>query len=272
MRRKGFTLIELLVVIAIIALLVSILMPSLAKAREMAKRAGCGMNLSNAGKAIAIYKAVYEDCFPALEKGRVDITKDAGAKRDEPTGAVAAAYSAVAPMFLLMRDGSQSAKMYICPSVTNQDEEDTDVQDSNQDYYWDFTAPKNSSYGWAAPIADGSSGIKDDDTNTAIMADKPSDKAYTLTATITAKTLKDANSQNHTSGEYINYLRADMSVQSARGTPVINGDQTTGDNIYTASNKDYDVDNGYSVTANGKTLATHKTTKDSWIVGPKAVP
>src|SRR6056297_3282421 len=57
--RGGFTLIELLVVIAIIALLVSILLPALAEAKESAKTAVCMTNLRGIGTAINLYAQQY---------------------------------------------------------------------------------------------------------------------------------------------------------------------------------------------------------------------
>src|SRR5439155_18006127 len=56
---KGFTLVELLVVIGIIALLISILMPALTKARSLALTAKSGANLHNMGIAMTMYTQQY---------------------------------------------------------------------------------------------------------------------------------------------------------------------------------------------------------------------
>ena len=64
----GFTLIEVLVVVAIIALLVSILLPSLSQAREQAKRASCLSNLKTLGMAVSAYILNEKERFCWLQK------------------------------------------------------------------------------------------------------------------------------------------------------------------------------------------------------------
>ena len=70
--RRAFTLIELLVVIAIIALLISILLPSLSGARDSARDLICKTNMKQIGYAIQMYLDAQKDpVWPNLQFGAV---------------------------------------------------------------------------------------------------------------------------------------------------------------------------------------------------------
>ena len=61
---NGFTLIELLVVVAIISLLVSILLPSLSCAKDLAKAVICSSNLHTLGLALNLFADDHDEQFP----------------------------------------------------------------------------------------------------------------------------------------------------------------------------------------------------------------
>ncbi len=60
----GFTLVELLVVIGIIALLISILLPTLSRARDSAKAVKCGSNVRQIAQGLVGYGTEFNGTFP----------------------------------------------------------------------------------------------------------------------------------------------------------------------------------------------------------------
>jgi len=68
-RPSGFTLVELLVVIGIIALLISMLLPALTKAREQANRAACLSNLRQVHTYLVMYAQNHKDEVPFGQSG-----------------------------------------------------------------------------------------------------------------------------------------------------------------------------------------------------------
>ena len=79
-RRAGFTLVELLVVIGIIALLISILLPALSRAKDQANRTACMSNLRQVATSFLLYAMDHKDKCPlgsrADNPGNVDLPGD----------------------------------------------------------------------------------------------------------------------------------------------------------------------------------------------------
>ncbi|HBG25886.1 MAG: hypothetical protein A2Y10_17835 [Planctomycetes bacterium GWF2_41_51] len=69
MKKKAFTLVELLVVISIIAMLLAILVPSLQKARESARRVVCRNQMKQIGLAVGLYLENNNGTYPQNIEG-----------------------------------------------------------------------------------------------------------------------------------------------------------------------------------------------------------
>jgi len=113
----GFTLVELLVVIGIIAVLVSILLPSLNRAREAANQTKCLSNLRQLGNAMQMYVNENKGKFP--QTGRYDVphnedwlwwqeTPYAGRPSADIRGSAIAKYMAA--------NGNVTKDYFLCPS------------------------------------------------------------------------------------------------------------------------------------------------------------
>ena len=120
MKRKGFTLVELLVVIAIIALLMGVLMPALARVRQIAYRMICGTNLSGIGKAMILYGNDNDEEYPvAGGRNAVWPTGGPGVISDWDAEDEVDAFSnndatITSSFFLLVKYADVSTKQFVC--------------------------------------------------------------------------------------------------------------------------------------------------------------
>jgi prepilin-type N-terminal cleavage/methylation domain-containing protein len=130
--RRAFTLVELLVVISIIALLISMLLPALARAREQGRRIVCAGNLRGIGQAMTMYATdskgwlpteprnlplyfappMYPTLGPDYAVGSPMYVNNAGnAGTWSPRGGCTTLYRGLAPYI------GDNSKIFYCPST-----------------------------------------------------------------------------------------------------------------------------------------------------------
>jgi len=144
-RPSGFTLVELLVVIGIIALLISILLPSLSRARETANRAKCLSNLKQIGQGMMLYANENNGNYPrtyydGTAASPTLVTDTTGNNKSvpfasSPTASPVGTNNIGAAIFLLLRTQDMTAAVFVCPS-----------SNSEPDSYSKGTTPGNVQY------------------------------------------------------------------------------------------------------------------------------
>jgi len=138
-RRIGFSLVELLVVISIIGLLASIVLPSLGRARELARRRVCLGNVAAIVKGLLGYASMNESRFPT-DGPELAGTSFIGTQQLNATPSNGQAGTSRS-LFLLVRTDQVGLKAFVCPSAGHKVNDNTDPDD-----HYDFATEEEESY------------------------------------------------------------------------------------------------------------------------------
>jgi prepilin-type N-terminal cleavage/methylation domain-containing protein len=132
-RRHGFTLVELLVVIGIIALLISILLPALNRAREQANRTKCLANLHSIGQMVNMYANASKGFIPIGYSGGSGGSGSFGSNywlcRSNSKGIRFMGLGLLYPAGLITQSAAEGP-MFYCPSTNAETDHSFNTEDN----------------------------------------------------------------------------------------------------------------------------------------------
>lgn len=139
--RRAFSLVDLLIILFIVGLLIAILLPSLSRARELAKRAVCASNLRGLGQGCYIYGNDNQEWFPhhyfaPVEKdadptephkvrwvGTMGTSESLSIKEATSPSKSPDASHPSRSVFLLVIGGLNTSGQYVCPSSADREDD-----------------------------------------------------------------------------------------------------------------------------------------------------